>query len=158
MHKTTCPEAFFIPTPTPTSSPSRSGKMRKHFFGSRAGCPCRDPAAKRWSCEARNPKNETRFPSLPPPTHTLSLIPLPHPLHLHPGAEKCEGIFPGQGQGALVVIQRRNAGRAKHETQKIKTPQVAENDLWRPFDRLIINRTNDQNFRTGGSRRPQGTS
>ena len=66
--------------------------MHRHFPGSRAECPCRGPAARRWSCGARNPSfplplfyNPSPFLFIPIsiPFHFISYLFIPFPfLHL----------------------------------------------------------------------------
>ena len=39
----------------------KSGELLRRFSGSRTECPCRGPAARRWSCAARNPPPLSSF-------------------------------------------------------------------------------------------------
>ena len=62
--------------------------------------------------------------------------------------ENCDGSFPGQGQGVLVAVQRRDAGRAEHEIPIIQSFNHSTNQssdeptcLPLPLSLLLLPRT-----------------
>ena len=100
--------------PAQTKQPLPVRKNATAFFSGQGLCPCRGPAARRWSCGARNP--HATPPSIPPS------IPTPFPQ-----------IFPNQ-QHSLLQIQPGEPGGNDHFSvpehdpvrssgQKINLPQ-----------------------------------